>query len=30
VTRRLMLLSHFYRIQGKGAEAEGIARRLIG
>jgi CheY-like chemotaxis protein len=30
VTTRLMLLSHLYRIQGKGAEAEGIARRLIG
>lgn len=30
VTTRLMLLSHLYRIQGKGAEAEGIGRRLIG
>jgi DNA-binding NarL/FixJ family response regulator len=30
VMTRLMLLSHLYRIQGKGAEAEGIARRLIG
>lgn len=29
-TTRLMLLSHLYRIQGKGAESEAVVRRLIG